>query len=127
MRVIFVFGMLAISMATSERVFADQLTVDDIYSICTGSAADVQAACKTYLVGAFEGISLAGGSELKNGQFVLRTQEKQFCVPDNLPSSAMRELVLNRISADLKKFPEDKKLPAISFIAAIIVKTYRCN
>lgn len=118
-------AMLLSNGTISTTAKADQMTVGDLNTICAGTSVEPVAACKFYILGAFQGLSAAGATESQNGQFVQKSG-KQFCVPDDLPDIAMRDKIVALVTADLRAFPEDTNEPAISFIMAAITKMYPC-
>ena len=96
--------------------------------MCAASDAEGQAACRFFILGAFQGLSLAGGvTPGAGGQFNERTDGKTFCIPEDLPQSAMVQKVVTFADADMKVFPADAYMPAISFVSAVITKSYPCR
>src|SRR5689334_5161368 len=112
MRCLLISGILALlSVHPSPAKAAAQMTVADLQVFCRTSDPQVKPACKFYILGAFEGLSLAGSSEKKGTQFVVRTHDRHYCVPDNLSSDEMQKKVVAMMEADLRVFPDDAKLP----------------
>jgi hypothetical protein len=120
-RSIIAFSVLLASIApTVPAVAADVMTLADLRAMCATPETEQQAACRFFILGAFQGLENAGGAALGvDGKFYERKAGKTFCVPDNLSQSVMVQKVVNLANADLKAFPEDVSMPAISFIAAL--------
>jgi hypothetical protein len=79
-------------------------------------------------LGAFEGLGLAGSvTPGAGGQFNEREAGKTFCVPDDLPQNVMVQKVVSFADADVRAFPADANMPAISFVASVVVKSYPCR
>ena len=105
---------------------AGQMTLSDLRDLCSGTDSGRQDTCGFYILGAFEGLSLGGGTKEQNGKFVEKSSGKHFCVPDDLPAPVMREKVMKLAENDLKAYPADATTSAISFVAAAITLTYPC-
>lgn len=126
---VFCLSMLfAISLQASPSFGAGQMTLADLRQMCATSDVEGKAACRFYILGAFEGLSMAGSSQpTANGQFRERQAAKQFCIPENLPQSAMVQKVAKSADADLRTYPADANMPAVSFIGAVIATSYSCK
>ncbi len=106
---------------------AAQMKVGDLFKLCTSSSEGDKSACTFYILGVFEGVSIADGTERdKSGRFQ-EAQEKRFCVPEGLSSTAMALTVKMTMGAALAVYPEDRDLPAVSFVAAVIAKKFPCQ
>jgi hypothetical protein len=106
---------------------AAQMKVGDLYNLCTSSNEGDKSACRFYILGVFEGAQLAGESvQDKSGNFQ-ETKDKRFCVPDGLASSAMELTVKMKMGADLAVYPEDRDLPAVSFVMGVIATQFPCQ
>lgn len=103
------------------------MTVGDLYQRCTSSNEADKSACTFYILGVFEGAQI-GGSALKDksGHFV-ESKEKHFCVPEGLSSSAMEVTIKMKMGSDLALFPQDRDMPAVSFVTAVISKEFPCK
>jgi hypothetical protein len=118
---------LASAFAIPDQTKGEGMTVADLRLVCGTSEPQVPPACKFYILGASEGLALAGSTEGKAaGQFVARTQGRHFCIPDNLPTETIRQKIMAMMDADLRAYPDDAKQPAISFVAAVIEQSYPC-
>jgi hypothetical protein len=110
-----------------EASQATQMTVGDLYKFCTSTNEADQNACRFYILGVFEGAKFSGSTvQDKAGNFQ-EAKEKQFCVPDGLTSSAMELTIKLSMGGDLVLFPQDRDLPAVSFITAVIAKRFPCQ
>jgi hypothetical protein len=105
---------------------ASQMKVGDLYKLCTSSTEADKSACTFYIWGVVEGAQLGGGTEQdKSGNFQ-EAKNKRFCVPEGLTTAAMELLVKTKMGADLAVYPEDRNLPAVSFVMAVIAKQFPC-
>jgi hypothetical protein len=110
----------------SDPAAAAQMKVGDLYTLCTSSDESDKSACRFYILGAFEGAQFAGESvQDKSGNFQ-EAKDKRFCVPEGLTGAAMELTVKMKMGADLAVYPEDRDLPAVSFIGALIAKQFPC-
>lgn len=120
--------LIALFVPTLPTAAADQMTLSDLRSMCAPFDADGKTACRFYILGAFEGLRMAGSMEpTAKKVYSERSEKKQFCVPDNIPQSAMVARVIKLADADVKAFPADANMPAISFIGSVISTSYPCR
>ena len=106
---------------------ATQMTLGDLYKLCTSSNEGDESACRFYILGVFEGAQLVSGTvQDKSGSFQ-EAKDKRFCVPEGLTSAAMELIVKMKMGEDLAVFPEDCDMPAVSFLTAVIVKQFPCQ
>ena len=54
-------------------------------------------------------------------------KDKRFCVPEGLTSAAMELTVKMKMGEDLAVYPEDRDMPAVSFVTAVIFKQFPCQ
>ena len=98
----------------------------DLYKLCTSSNEGDKNACRFYIFGVFEGAQLVGATEDQSGRFQ-EAKDKRFCVPEGLTSEAMELTVKMRMGEDLAVYPEDRDMPAVSFVTAVISKQFPCQ
>jgi hypothetical protein len=97
------------------------MTAQDLQQTCTGSSAESKAACRFYLLGITQGISM--GMNIADG----KTQGGRPCIPDNLSASGIELAVKMKLGSDLMVFPDDRKLDASGVVGAILVSTFPCR
>jgi hypothetical protein len=119
-----VFGTLLVKSAPAET---RQITVGDLYKFCTSSNDSDKAACTFYILGVFEGAQLGGATAQDKGGDFREAKNKRFCVPEGLKSSAMELTIKMKMGADLAVFPQDREMPAVSFITAVIAQQFPCQ
>ncbi len=118
---------LVLAAMLSLPTIAGQMTVSDLEKLCTSSDDVVKTACRFYILGVTEGTSLAASTvEDKSGVFH-ELKDKPFCVPEDLSGAALEFVVKMKMGEDLMVFPEDRKMPAVSFVAAVIRKNFPCR
>lgn len=106
---------------------AAQTTLGDLYKLCTSSNEGDKSACRFYILGVFEGAQLIGETvQDKSGGFQA-AKDKRFCVPEGLTSAAMELVVKMKMGEDLAVYPQDRDMPAVSFVTAVISKQYPCQ
>ena len=107
----------------SKRASADEkaMTAGDLQELCIDSSAESKAACRFYLLGITQGISL--GMSIADG----KTQGGRPCIPENLSASAIELAVKMKMGADLMVYPDDRKLDASGAVSAILVSTFPCR
>jgi hypothetical protein len=100
---------------------ADAMTAGDLQDICLGKDAASMSACKFYILGIVQGMSM--GMSIADG----KTRGGRPCVPDNLPSSAMELLVKAKMGELLMVYPDDRKLDAAGYVGAIFISRFPCR
>ncbi|HCC56145.1 MAG TPA: hypothetical protein DEQ47_02575 [Solibacterales bacterium] len=106
---------------------AEQMKVGDLYKMCTSSNQIDKTACSFYVLGVFEGAGLgAGAVRDKSGTF-RELKDKPFCVPEGLSSAAMELVVKMKMGEDLAVYPQDREMPAVSFVIGVIVHEFPCQ
>ena len=121
MAFIFVLGMFFCDPAA-----AAQMKLGDLYNLCTSPNESNKSACTFYILGVFEGAQIGGGTVQDKSGYFQEAKDKRFCVPEGLTSAAMELTVKMKMGADLAVYPEDRDMPAVSFVAAIIAKQFPC-
>lgn len=121
--------LVASAALTAPAMAADvmTLTLADLQGMCAAPDAVGQTACRFFILGAFQGLRMAGSVTLAVDHFNERKTGKTFCVPDDLPQGVMVQKVVSFADADVRAFRDDATMPAISFISAVIVKSYPCR
>ena len=97
------------------------MTGGDLQEICTDPSAEGKAACRFYILGITQGVSL--GMNIADG----KTKNGRPCIADNTSGSALELAVKMKLAQDLMVYPEDKKLEASGLIGAILVNTFPCR
>jgi hypothetical protein len=120
-------GMLMLGTFFCGPAAAAQMNLGDLYKLCTSSNEVDKTACRFYILGVFEGASVAGGSVQDNSGKLQEAKSKRFCVPEGLTAAAMELTVKMKMGADLAVYPEDRDMPAVSFIMAVIAKQFPCQ
>jgi hypothetical protein len=114
MRYLVLLVALASIWSPVNRVMAaDQLTAGDLSEFCRSNDLAVHNACKFFILGAFQGVSLADGVRKSGKQYVDKVDGKNFCVPDDISSDAMEFLLRDDLSQDLEFYPDDKHATGI--------------
>ena len=117
---------LILALVASSPALADEMTAGDLYSFCNANDELAKTACRFYILGAVQGISLGGGTVMDGrGRFVTRTKT-HFCIPDDMPQAQMVAVFQKTMQPLSQAFPQDHKLPAISVLAAAMSRAYPC-
>jgi hypothetical protein len=112
-----------VGVTPPKRAFADEkaMTAGDLQEICIGSSAESKAACRFYLLGITQGISM--GMSIADG----KTQGGRPCIPDDLSAAAIELAVKMKMGSDLMVYPDDRKLDASGLVGAILASTFPCR
>jgi len=97
------------------------MTGGDLQDICTSSSADGKSACRFYILGITQGLSM--GMNIADG----KTKGGRPCIPDDTSSQTLELTVKMKLGQILMVFPEDKTLDASGVIGAILVNTFPCR
>ncbi len=65
---------------------AAQMTIGDLYKLCTSSNEGDKSACRFYILGVFEGAQMVGGTVQDKSGGLQEAKDKRFCVPEGLSS-----------------------------------------
>ena len=106
---------------------AAQMTLGDLYKLCTSSNEGDKSACRFYILGVFEGAQIGGGTVQDKSGNLQEAKDKRFCVPEGLTSAAMELTVKMKMGADLAVYPEDRDMPAVSFVMGVIAQQFPCQ
>jgi hypothetical protein len=112
---------VGVTQSKSAAAESEAMTAGDLQQICIGSSAESKAACRFYLLGITQGISM--GMSIADG----KTQGGRPCVPENLSASAIELAVKMKLGQDLMVFPDDRKLDASGAVGGILVSTFPCR
>ena len=75
------------------------MTAGDLQEICIGSSPEAKAACRFYLLGITQGLSM--GMSIADG----KTDGRRPCIPENLSDSAIELAVKMKMGQDLMVIP----------------------
>jgi len=118
MRIRFAILLAVIFVVLPASMQAAQMTLSDLRDICGGTDELSTAACNFYILGVTEGAGLGAGVAKDKGHF---------CIPEGVSSKQMVLIVKKAMTADLAAFPEDKNMPAVSFVAASMQQAFPCG
>jgi hypothetical protein len=70
---------------------------------------------------------MAGAAVVDRNGYFQEAKDKRFCVPEGLSSSTMELTVKMKMGSDLAVYPNDRAMPAVSFVTAVIAHEYPCH
>lgn len=109
---------VAVLWIFSGSAYAAQMTLSDLHSFCSGTDEVSKTACRFYILGVTEGAGMGAG---------LAHDQSHFCTPADVSSEKMVSIVKEAMAKDLAFFPQDKNIPAVSFVAAAMMRAYPCR
>ena len=118
MSLTFTFALLTICSAAEPVSRA--MSAGDLHEICVSSDEAGKAACRFYVLGLTQGISV--GMSIADG----KTSGGRPCVPENVSGDALELVVKMKLGSDLTVFPADRALDAAGLVAAIMISTFPC-
>jgi hypothetical protein len=110
-------GVVALVPMIASAANAGEMTLSDLQRFCTAGDDADRNACRFFIYGAIERFTLADGSAGK----------ANLCMPNNVQQDAMEFIVKTAIGEDLMFFPDDRNMPAVSFVAAAMAKQCPCG
>jgi hypothetical protein len=116
-----VFFALALGSSAMAADSSSAMTGGDLQQICTGQSAESKAACRFYILGITQGVTM--GMSIADG----KTNGGRPCIPEDVSGSDLELDVKIKLGQDLMVYPEDKKLDASGIISAILIKTFTCQ
>jgi hypothetical protein len=119
---VFMLGAALCSLATGA-----QMTLGDLHKLCTSPNESDKSACRFYILGVFESVQTGAGTMQDKAGAFQEKKDKPFCVPEGLTSTAMELTVKMKMGSDLAVFPEDRNMPAVSFLIAVISQQFACQ
>jgi hypothetical protein len=114
----FVFMWGAALWLSSPSAHAVQMTISDLHEICSATDEVSKAACRFYILGVTEGAGMGAG---------IAHDQRHFCTPEGVTSEKMVSIVKEAMKIDLAAFPQDKDMPAVSFVTAAMMRAYPCQ
>ena len=105
----------------TPSTFAQAMTAGDLQQICIASDEGSKMACKFYILGIAQGISVGIG--IADG----KTKGGRPCVPDDTSGASLELAIKMKMGQDLMVFPDDRKLDASGLVGAILIKTFPCR
>lgn len=118
MRSRFTILLVAILFTLPASTQAAQMTLSDLRDICAGTDEVSTAACKFYILGVTEGAGIGAG---------IANDKTHFCITEGVSSQKMVLIVKKAMAQDLAVFPQDKDMPAVSFVAASMQQAFPCS
>jgi len=106
---------------------AAPMTVGDLQKFCASSGELEQTACSFYIWGVTEGASLGAGSVKDSSGAFRELKDKPFCVPEGVAKADLERVVRKKMGEDLVAFPQDRELPAVSFVVAVVAHQFPCG
>jgi hypothetical protein len=120
MRSMFIAAALALAFFTTVPVPAQEaMTADDLQMLCQGTDHVSRNACRIYILGVTQGVSL--GISIARGKGAGRP-----CVPTGISAESLEQTVKTRLGKDLGDHPADGTHDAADFIGAVLAETYPC-
>jgi hypothetical protein len=109
---------LALVVGIDTQAGAAEMTAGDLYNLCVSTDRNARNACTKYILGVVHGLSLAA----------TRLEDRTvFCMPDVIVESRLVDIFVRAARADLAADPQDRKVPAISLVGAIMVNSFPCR
>jgi hypothetical protein len=125
MRYLIGLGFFALTFVSASA--AQRVTLANLYNSCTSSSDGEKATCKYYILGVFEGAQLTGESIQDKSGKLRELSEKRYCVPEALSPEAIELTVKMKMGQDLAVFPQDRTMPAVSFVTAVMANAFSCT
>jgi hypothetical protein len=73
-----------------------------------------------------EGLSVGAGSNVRADGKVEQKANSLVCIPEGVEARTIKQLYLDKMSGVLALHPGDADLPAVSTVAAVLMRAYPC-
>ena len=93
------------------------MKLSDLKDICSTKIVRARV-LRFYILGVTEGASVGAG---------VANDHSHFCIPEGVSSRDMVVAVKKAMTKDLASFPQDKDMPAVSFVGAAMTEAYPCE
>jgi hypothetical protein len=104
----------------------EELMAGVLYEFCKATDEVSKAACRFYILGAVQGVSLGDGARMLDRRLVER-KRSIFCTPNDMPVDQMVAIFVKNARLLEVAYPEDLKSPAVSIVAGAISQAYPCR
>src|SRR6185312_3292385 len=115
------FSLAAMTCMRSQAANAKEMTASDLQQVCSSQNPDVDAPCRFYIMGILQGVTI--GIAMADGQVT----GGRPCIPDNVQDTTLERVVKAKLGADLMVYPQDRNMPASSFVGGVIANVFACN
>lgn len=109
---------LILTTAPVPAVAAAQMTVADLEQMCRSSDTVDDAACRYFILGVMEGITLSGSRQAIG---------HQLCVAPGTSIGELKKAVSDAMTSDLALFPDHGSLAAAGFVVGAAMKAFPCR
>ncbi len=96
------------------------MTAGDLQQLCTGEDHVSRNACRIYILGVTQGISV--GLRMAEGAKAARP-----CVPPGVSAEALERAVKGRLAEDLAAHPKDQERDASGFVGSVLGAAFPCR
>jgi Rap1a immunity proteins len=123
MRWIAIASMMTGAMLTNAHSSQPEpaMTAEDLQQLCAGEDHVSKNACRIYILGVTQGISV--------GMHIAESKGRSgaACVPPDVSAETLERTVKDRLSADLKATPAHGAREAAGFIGAVLAAAFPCS
>ena len=105
---------------------ADALTAGEPYSFCISADQTESNACRFYVLGIVQGVSLGDGTYLDATRKLVARKKTIFCLPENTPQAQIVAIASDSLKQLFAVHPDDKKLPAATTILGVMILKFPC-
>jgi Rap1a immunity proteins len=122
MRWIAIVSMMTGTLLTSAHSTTPEpaMTAEDLQQLCAGEDHVSRNACRIYILGVTQGISVGMQIAKSTGRGAAP------CVSPDVSAETLERTVKDRLSADLKATPAHGAREAAGFVAAVLAAAFPC-
>jgi Rap1a immunity proteins len=113
-----ILGALLATAASSEQ---HAMTAGDLQELCAGSDHVSRNACRVYILGVTEGITV--GMRMADS----KSRGGRPCIPDGVSGDLLEQTLTTKLGEDLTASPPKRNLDASGFIGAVLVQAFPCT
>jgi Rap1a immunity proteins len=107
-----------LTIASAQLHAGELMTAGKLQEFCSSKDAAIRNACRFYILGVSETLMIAKG---------VGADKARPCIPDGLPEADMVAAYQKAVAVDFVAFPQDRDLPAVSMLSAVMLRAYPCK
>jgi hypothetical protein len=120
-------GIFASVISIAGTSFADDLTAAELLEFCMSKDPVVNTACRFFVLGSVNGLSLGSGSERDANGRIRQNGKDFFCVPVGVSQYTLASTFVDTAKLLAAKYPDDLKSPAVSIVSVAMISAYPCR
>ncbi|MCE5232946.1 MAG: Rap1a/Tai family immunity protein [Mizugakiibacter sp.] len=115
----FLLALTALACVRSQPASAKEMTIGGLQKICSSQDSNAKMACRLYIVGIYEGITI--GMNMADHNY------RHLCAPNDKRDAALEKIVMTDLNGNVKASPELRGKPAAEFVGMVMSMMFSCH